>query len=193
LLRASYGADYVNNTFSWTQQQSYVYGGSYCANDWHDWGGNANAWNFIEVWFNNSAKTYTIRVNGANVINNSSFSGCNFNFDYIWMLGFDGGGNAPPSLTWWMDDIYADNTLSRVMLGNASTYAASTKFEMQKPSVWSASSVTIAANPASFTTGQTAYLYVIDSTGAVNASGLPVTIGGGDTTPPAAPTGLGVQ
>lgn len=91
----------------------------------------------------------------------------------------------------YADDFYYDNTRARVELGNAATYAATTIREVQPANAWSALSATIAVHKGSFTSGQTAYLYVVDSTGAVNASGYPVTVGGTtDTTPPTAPTGL---
>lgn len=77
----------------------------------------------------------------------------------------------------YLDDIYIDNTFSHVMLGNASTYTASTHREIQIPTAWTANSITLTANQGSFTSGSQAYLYVFDSTGAVNSSGYPVTIG----------------
>src|SRR3989339_97560 len=183
-LRMSNVSDETGKTFSFTQMANYVYGpDGYCQNSgglqWDGWGGNANSWNFIETWFNSSNRTYTIRINGQELSNNISWSGCSaFSFNELWKIGFDGGGTNPPAITWWMDDIYVDNTFSRVMLGNASTYSASTHLEMQTPTAWSTNSVTINANQGSFTPGQTAYLYIIDANG--NASnGYPVTIGGG--------------
>lgn len=89
----------------------------------------------------------------------------------------------------WYDDIYLDNTWARVMIADASTWAASTHKEPQIPSAWSVSNITVTVNSGTFTTGQQAYLYVVDSTGAVNSNGYPITIGSsgggsGDTTPP---------
>ncbi|MGB3073225.1 MAG: hypothetical protein WBP40_03175 [Candidatus Moraniibacteriota bacterium] len=95
----------------------------------------------------------------------------------------------------YADDFYFDKTRARVEIGNAPTYSATTVREVQPATAWSATGVSVTVNRGSFADAATAYLYVIDSTGAVNANGFPVTIGGGssDTTPPAAPTGLGVQ
>jgi hypothetical protein len=101
----------------------------------------------------------------------------------------------------YYDDIYVQTgTQARVELCAESTWAGKKHCEIQVPSDWSDNSVTLAANQGSFTNGQQAYLYVIDSSGALNSSGYPVTIGSGggtppptDTTPPAAPTGLKVQ
>jgi hypothetical protein len=93
----------------------------------------------------------------------------------------------------YVDDLYIDTTWARVEIGNASTYAASTEREIQIPSAWSDAALALTANLGQFANGP-AYLYVFDSTGAVNAAGYPVTIGGTpDTTPPVAPSGLGIQ
>jgi hypothetical protein len=96
----------------------------------------------------------------------------------LWGIGWDGGGARPPSLTTWMDDIYYDNTLSRVMVGNASTFNASNHLEMQIPSAWSSNSITFTVNQGAFQEGQNAYLYVVDENGTVNENGYPITIGG---------------
>lgn len=94
-------------------------------------------------------------------------------------------------------DVYLSYGLNRVVLGNASTYAASTVREYQKPTVWSTGSITATVNAGTFSDGSTAYLYVCDDNNSCNTNGTAITIassgGGGDTTPPAAPMGLGVQ
>ncbi len=99
-----------------------------------------------------------------------------------------------------LDDFYFNNSWTRVVLGNASTYAASTKFDLQpvnwQSPLWSASSINVKFNQGEYTNGQTVYLYVVDATGAVNANGFAVTIGNGsgvDTAPPVAPVNLRIQ
>jgi hypothetical protein len=89
------------------------------------------------------------------------------------------------SVTNYFDDIYIDNTWARVVIGNASTYSASTHREMQIPSAWSDTSITVTVNRGTFAPGGTAYLYVIDPAGVVSA-GYPITVNdpGGDTTAP---------
>lgn len=164
---------------------------NYIANNWASYPGNANAWNFHEVWFDNIARRYNIRVNGQWVAQNISWAGgSGFNMNQVWGIGWDGGGTNPPALTTWMDNIYYDNTLARVMIGNASTYLASSQLEMQIPSSWSTvgenSTINVTINKGAFSDEQSLYLYVVDSTGAVNSTGYPVVIGssGPDTTPP---------
>lgn len=89
-----------------------------------------------------------------------------------------------PDDRYWANSVYLDTTWARVMIGNASTLGASTQLEMQIPTAWSENSITVKFNKGSFSTGQTAYLYVINSDNNPNTDGFPVTIGGGDTTPP---------
>ena len=89
-------------------------------------------------------------------------------------------------------DIYVDSSWARVEIGNAASYNACTHREMLVPTAWSANSISARVNQGSFTTGQPAYIYVVDSSGRVNASGLTAVIGGGTITPPSAPTNLRV-
>lgn len=78
----------------------------------------------------------------------------------------------------YISDVYSDNTRQRVELGDAATWSACTFTEAQVATAWADTSITITANAGAFTTGQTAYLYVIDSTGTpVSTSGSSVTIG----------------
>ena len=93
-------------------------------------------------------------------------------------------------------DIYVDNSWARVELGDAPTYAGCRHRETMVPSAWSAGSITARVQQGSFAKGQTAYIYVVDASGRVNATGLRVVVGGVGTAPPpappAAPTGLKV-
>lgn len=83
-----------------------------------------------------------------------------------------------------MDNIYIDDTYARVMIGNASTLAASTRRDIQVPSAWTSGTVSAAMNTVSFTQGEKAYLFVVDSTNKASP-GYPITIG---STPVPAPT-----
>lgn len=179
-LRVSDSSDQTGKTFSFNQQQAYIYAsGSYCANDWVKMNGNPGKWNFIEAYFDNARQEFSIWINGQPFYDRVSWSPCvSMQMNQIWRIGFDGGGNNPPAITWWLDDIYVDSSFARVMLGNASTFSGSTVFEMQKPSQWNSSSVSVQFNQGSFSAGQTAYLYVVDGSGNVNAQGYPVTISG---------------
>lgn len=75
----------------------------------------------------------------------------------------------------YFDDIYIDNTLSRVILGNASTYTACTITEPQPPTTWGTTSITVTVNQGKLSAG-TVYLYVFDSDGNYNENGLSRTL-----------------
>ena len=75
-----------------------------------------------------------------------------------------------------VDDFYMDNTRARVEVCNAPTYSASTKCELQLPTAWSDSSITATLKKGYLSAG-TAYVYVVNAAGNVNASGFAVTVG----------------
>lgn len=82
------------------------------------------------------------------------------------------------------DDILFDTTQARVELCPGSTWAARGGCESQPATSWGTSSIVVTVNRGGFSTGNTAYLYVVDSTGTANANGYSVIVGsgGGGTT-----------
>jgi len=89
----------------------------------------------------------------------------------------------------YVDDVYIDTSWSRVEIGNAPTYAASTHREIQVAKAWADGSVTVNFNPGTFPGGSTAYLFVTDANGNTSA-GKQITIGGsssGGAPPPQSP------
>lgn len=94
------------------------------------------------------------------------------------------------------DDVYIDQTPARVEICSKSAYAAKESqgdtCEVQVPSVWSETGITVSFNQGAFTEGQTAYLYVTDPGGSVNALGSPLVISGqaGDGVAPGQPQNL---
>src|SRR5690606_26685202 len=89
-------------------------------------------------------------------------------------------------------DIYLDHSRARVVLANNASLSSATIIEPQIPSAWSDGSISAQVNLGKFTAGQTAYLFVVDPSGVVSASGYPVKIGG-TTTTPNAPSNVTVQ
>lgn len=82
---------------------------------------------------------------------------------------------APPENAYvYMDDIYVDNTWSRVMIGNSNKFDTSTKREIQIPQLWSDNSITITVNQGTLGSFSNVYLYVIDRNGVVNSVGYPL-------------------
>ncbi|KKP93460.1 MAG: hypothetical protein US25_C0046G0003 [Candidatus Moranbacteria bacterium GW2011_GWE1_36_7] len=93
----------------------------------------------------------------------------------------------------YMDDIYVDKTQARVEICDSSTWSARSHCEIQIPTVWSDASATVSVNQGSFADGATAYLYMVDENGNMNANGYPISfIADADAVAPNPPTGLGV-
>lgn len=88
----------------------------------------------------------------------------------------------------YFDDVYLDTTLARVVLANKPSLADATIIENQIPTAWSDGSITATVNLGQFTQGQSAYLFVVDSSGNVSATGSPVTAGGTVAQPNAPPS-----
>ncbi|RJP72326.1 MAG: hypothetical protein C4532_06120 [Candidatus Abyssobacteria bacterium SURF_17] len=78
-------------------------------------------------------------------------------------------------VTNYFDNFYIDNSWARVVIGDASTYNACRRREVQIPSAWSDNSISVTVNSASLPYG-TAYLYVVDGNGTYNANGYPITV-----------------
>lgn len=107
---------------------------------------------------------------------------------------FNGYGRATSNSYPMFDDVYVaagDAARARVEIGNKSSYAACTKLAVSTPTSWSDTKVVATVRQGVFNSGETAYVYVVDSSGSVNAQGYPVTIGGGGGGGnPQAPSGL---
>lgn len=85
------------------------------------------------------------------------------------------------------DEIYIDTTMARVEIGNESTFGACTHREIQIPSAWSATEITVTVNTGTFAENDIAYLFVVDSDNIASA-GKQIQIGTGlppDDAPPA--------
>jgi hypothetical protein len=76
--------------------------------------------------------------------------------------------------------MFLDFTQARVEISKNSKWDESRQIhkEIQIPTAWSSSSITVRLNQGSFQNGETAYLYVIDENGNVNSQGYPVKFGG---------------
>lgn len=83
----------------------------------------------------------------------------------------------------YVDDIYFDNTRARVEICSASTWAARTHCEIQRPTAWSDTEVTIVTNQGDLGAldGGGRYIYVVDSSGGVNSDGFLIAAGGAVT------------
>lgn len=96
----------------------------------------------------------------------------------IWQAAIFGGASVDGMdlMTHW-DDVYIQvGGWARVEIGNASTWAACTHREVQLPTAWSTTEITYTEQQGSLPDG-TAYLYIVDENGDVNASGYEITLG----------------
>jgi len=146
-------------------------------------------WHRIEVWADASKNNFSVAVNGVAAWQKSNWLNSSLllnghTLDYPNMLDNSSRDAACPATGYYgFDDIFVDFTQARVEIGDAATWTATRKKEVQIPSVWSASSITVQVNTGEFSPGQTAYLYVVDASGAVNSQGIPITIGGSSVAP----------
>jgi hypothetical protein len=102
--------------------------------------------------------------------------------DYI-KFGWYAGSYFPTSsntftTTLYYDNIYIDNSWARVEIGDADTYDNCTHREIQIPVTWESGHISLKVNPGSFDLNNSVFLYVFDGSGAVNAKGYPLKIGG---------------
>ena len=89
--------------------------------------------------------------------------------------------NSTSPLQTWIDDIYIDNTQARVEICTGSTWSGRGTCEIQIPTDWSTSSISVTANQGSFASDTSLYIYAVDDNG--NASpGYPVMFVDGSTT-----------
>ena len=145
---------------------------------WTDGSGGLNGiWGdsngIVKIWTDNIQKI-NITDEGYGIVD---FPDDVMGFSFLHALGIEGGnspeGHAGFDNLW--GDIYIDNTLARVVIGDAATWDQVSHFELQIPrTTWSDSSIDITANLGSFTAGESLYLFVIDENGNASA-GYPVT------------------
>jgi hypothetical protein len=76
----------------------------------------------------------------------------------------------------YIDDVYMDKYFARIMLGDAATYAGSSKRTPLIPKTWSDTSVTAYFHQGNWSNGATAYVYVCNDSNECNATGYSVTL-----------------
>jgi len=154
-------------------------------------GGTANG--AVECWSmsadNSSSPFY---LGSTNLVNRPT--GQTWQQDCVLLGAMDGAENQHDYQI-YIDDVYVDNTQSRVEICDTSAWNERNHCEIQPASSWNSNgqNIEIAINAGTFSSGD-AYLFVIDSAGVANTTGYLVTFGSGssDTTPPASPIGLQV-
>ena len=144
-------------------------------------------WARVDIVITQSPDLFAVYFNGTLLWSKSS--GVNEQWVYStfganghtvhWAAALDDATRAP-----WLhadgynefDDVYHDYTLQRVELGDAATWGTCTIREIQIPTAWEDTSITITANTGAITAG-TRYLYVIGADNVpVSTDGIPVTV-----------------
>ncbi|HLD34402.1 MAG TPA: hypothetical protein VJB62_00915, partial [Patescibacteria group bacterium] len=93
-----------------------------------------------------------------------------------------------PEQNLYHGEIYVDITRARVEVCDSSTWGSRSHCEIQIPhTTWNNGQIQITVNQGTFSSGQTAYLFVVNANGNVS-NGYPITIGSGGTTPPPLPS-----
>ena len=90
----------------------------------------------------------------------------------------------------YWDNVYVDNTQQRVEIGNNISYNSCTIREIQIPSQWMDTSISVELNAGGFASEANVYVFVVDPSGNIS-SGEPITLGQvveGDNTAPPIPT-----
>ncbi|HET6585530.1 MAG TPA: hypothetical protein VFG69_18855 [Nannocystaceae bacterium] len=94
-------------------------------------------------------------------------------------VSFNGYGRLTPApASAYLDDFYVavgPQAQARVEIGNAETYAASTKVTITTPVAWSDGSITTTVRAGAFAPGEQAYVHVFDGEGRPSATGFAVT------------------
>ncbi|MGB7566678.1 MAG: hypothetical protein WBM07_02385, partial [Chitinivibrionales bacterium] len=88
----------------------------------------------------------------------------------------------------YIDQVYIDNTPAHVFISSSPgilwpDVSAEDHSEIQVPSAWSDGSITFTLNQGSFSNGETAFLYVVDTTGNSNPIGFPFQFGSSGVLP----------
>lgn len=96
-------------------------------------------------------------------------------YSFVHAIGIETAGgssdHSPPDANLW-SDIYIDNTLSRVALGDGPTWPQVRHFELQIPRAWQPDAIEVTANLGSFTASDYLWLYVFDAQGNPNPEGV---------------------
>lgn len=90
-------------------------------------------------------------------------------FGYYAIVAEPNGCYPPIDKYAYFDDFYADDTWARVMIGDASTLSSCTIREIQVPTAWSSTSITVLVNQGMFDSEDPAYLFVIDENNVASA------------------------
>lgn len=159
---------------SWTNMHL-IWSGSAEAS-WVDWGGTVNEWNRLEMFVtanNNYLKTWTngylIHTPPSNFSKVANSYGLN-----VALVGWDHNIGVYPNMNVDISEIYVDDTRARVEVCDSPTWANCKNREVQIPTTWSDTAITVTVNQGLLSAGGNHYFYVIDPQGNVNTNGIAI-------------------
>ena len=134
----------------------------------------------INKWWINGKLIRNSVYNESKCIAEPGSDWCLKDFKNFSWLGYQFKGSDEAQWPQYVDDMYLDFTQARVEISNNSKWDETKQIhkEIQIPTAWSNSSITVKVNQGAFQNGETAYLYVIDENGNVNSSGYPIKFDG---------------
>ncbi len=126
----------------------------------------------------NGGGRLTLDVDNTNVLSTGNLVASSGGpYDYVQAIGsspHDPSRYADDTFVYW-GDVYIDNTIARVVVGDAPVFTSCRHLEIQIPTAWSPSSVAVQVNRGSFEPASPAWLFVLDANGQVNADGFVLT------------------
>ena len=182
VLGKSCSGETLPGSMNWRSYKSSVDDGKWHLFQWeYKEGSGANG--ILRWWFD-----------GKLIFNHNDINTGNAN-KYPFIVGWYMSNSADGNGDLYFDDAYIDSTWARVEIGNNAIYDQCTIREIQPPTGWSTSSITITCNPGALT--GTAYVFVTDINGNRNETGFKVNIGEVADQPtskiPDAPANLTIQ
>jgi hypothetical protein len=96
--------------------------------------------------------------------------------DWVFGGAYFSGCDVTDGLDIDLDEFYTDSTRARVEVCDAATWSARRRCELQLPTAWSDASITATFKKGYLPSSTTAYVYVINASGNVNAAGFPIAV-----------------
>jgi len=144
---------------------------------------------YVDLTKPDGQKIHNWYVDGKKIVRTNEFYNSDANltsagiiqgFDYLSWLMYQFAGD--DTFTWfqYMDDAFADLTQARVEISESATWdeTVQTAKEIQIPTAWSDTEITVSTNLGQFESSDTLYAYVINDDGTVS-SGYQITISDG--------------
>jgi hypothetical protein len=157
------------------------------------WSEGIGTWRKFERWLKNESHQDANDAAGQLAVNNQLLvDESNINLTTYadswtrdWRLGYMQQSFAYfDTFMTWFDDIYCADSRARVELGSHRQFADCTRRDIQPHVEWNGTSIDVVIHTPSFSSGETAYLFVIDANGDPS-DGYQVTVG--DTIEPPPP------